>query len=40
MIKQPDESEDRVISEEMYPKHIRLIPNWFEELKRLAPTEQ
>ena len=39
IIKDADESEFRAITEEIYPTRIRLIPNWFEELKRLVPTD-
>ena len=38
-MKVPDEAAMTAITEEFFPTRIRLIQNWFEELKRLVPTD-
>ena len=38
-IKQPDEAARKAHDEKLYPGEIHVVLNWFEELKRLVPTD-
>ncbi len=40
LLRGPDESAMRTLVEEINPTEIHLVQNWFEELRRLAPTDQ
>ena len=39
LMKPPDEAARTALIEEFFPTRIRLVQNWFEELKRLVPTD-